>query len=159
MVGVTGFTRAEAGSTFLGTAGNYNVYVSGNMNQTGGDVATSVAVGGNVTSSQFTITGTGVTGDSLVVGGTLGYTGAEIQKGNAGVAGTVTMGLNDNSALILGCYPLLWKLDRQYLPSDSAFHDDVREQRWDQLDFLLRRQLHPDHGFHSPRRTVSERDG
>ncbi len=100
LFGVLGFSRAEAGSTFLGTAGTFNVYVSGNMTQNGGDAATSVAVGGNASMTNFTIAG--VSGDSLVVGGTLGYTQAEIQKGNVRVAGVVTMGSSDNSALSTG---------------------------------------------------------
>jgi choice-of-anchor A domain-containing protein len=94
----TGCLQAKAGSTFLGPASNFNVYVSGPMTQNGGDAATSVAVGGNLTSTGFTIAGATM-GSSLVVGGNLAYTNAEIQGGNAQVAGTVTMGANDNAAL------------------------------------------------------------
>ena len=52
---VVGWLEDRTLLSFLGTAGNYNVYVSGNMAQIGADVATSVAVGGNANLSNFTI--------------------------------------------------------------------------------------------------------
>jgi choice-of-anchor A domain-containing protein len=89
---LSGFSRTEAGTVQLGAAANYNVYVSGSMTQDGGDVATSVAVGGSASMTSFGIYGAGVpaTSDSLVVGGNLSFTNSSIGGGNTRVAGDVT---------------------------------------------------------------------
>ena len=89
-------TRSPA-AAFLGTAANYNVYVSGNMSENGGSAATTIAVGGNASITQFSLAGG--SGYSLVVGGNLNSTGTQILSGNAQAGGTVTMGSNDNAAL------------------------------------------------------------
>ena len=96
----SGASDAQSGAAFLGTAANYNVYVSGTMSENGGSAANSIAVGGNATITQFSLAG--VSGNSLVVGGNLTSTGTEILSGNAQVAGSVTMGTNDNAALASG---------------------------------------------------------
>ena len=97
---VVGWLEDRTLLSFLGTAGNYNVYVSGNMAQIGADVATSVAVGGNANLSNFTIGG--VSGSGLIVGGNLSSSAAQVLSGNAQVGGSVTMGSNDNAALSSG---------------------------------------------------------
>jgi choice-of-anchor A domain-containing protein len=94
--------RAGAGSLSLGDALNFNVYVSGNMTQSGGDSWGAVAVGGSATIKNATIAGTNQTnpaGDSLVIGGALSYTQGEIGNGNVRVGTTVTLGSSDNSAV------------------------------------------------------------
>ena len=96
----SGASDAPSGAAFLGTAANYNVYVSGNMSENGGSAATSIAVGGNASITQFSLAGG--SGNSLVVGGNFNSTGTQILSGNAQVAGSVTMGTNDNAALASG---------------------------------------------------------
>ena len=96
----SGASDAPSGAAFLGTAANYNIYVSGNMSENGGSAASSVAVGGNASITQFSLAG--ISGTSLTVGGNLNSTGTQIFSGNAQVAGTVTMGTNDNAALASG---------------------------------------------------------
>jgi choice-of-anchor A domain-containing protein len=99
-------TQANAGTLSLGTAAQYNVYVSGNMSQTNGDSWGSLAVGGNATLTSFTaasvVTSTGLS-DSLTVGGALTFTNGAVNTlnnpndaGNARSAGA----LNFSSASV-----------------------------------------------------------
>ena len=65
----SGASDGQSGGAFLGAAANYNVYVSGSMSENGGSAATSIAVGGNATITQFSLAGG--SGSGLVVGGSL----------------------------------------------------------------------------------------
>ena len=97
---VIGASDGPSGGAFLGTAANYNVYVSGSMAENGGSAASSLAVGGNAAITQFSLAGG--SGSGLVVGGNLSATSTQILSGNAQVGGSVTMGTNDNAALVSG---------------------------------------------------------
>ena len=116
----SGASDAPSGAAFLGTAASYNVYVSGNMSENGGSAATSIAVGGNASITQFSLTG--VSGTSLTVGGNLISTGTQVQSGNAQVGGTVTMGTNDNAALVSGATLFYGNTTGNTFPSFPIFN-------------------------------------
>ena len=116
----SGASDAPSGAAFLGTAASYNVYVSGNMSENGGNAATSIAVGGNASITQFSLAG--ISGNSLVVGGNFHSTSTQVFSGNAQVGGSVTMGTNDNAALASGATLFYGSTTGNTFPSFPIFN-------------------------------------
>ena len=135
----SGASDAPSGGAFLGTAANYNVYVSGNMTENGGSAATSIAVGGNASITQFSLAGG--SGSGLVVGGNLNSSGTQILSGNAQVGGSVTMGSNDNAALASGATLYYGSTTGNTFPSYPDVHHHPIGERRDFLDTCSPEQM------------------
>ncbi|HEY0780912.1 MAG TPA: choice-of-anchor A family protein, partial [Thermoanaerobaculia bacterium] len=76
----------------FGTAGGFNLFVLGNLTQSGSDTEGRMAVGGNATLSSYSV-GARLTGtsDVLVVGGNLTFSGGTVAHGNVAYGGTATL--------------------------------------------------------------------
>ena len=90
------------------------------MTENGGSACDSLAVGGNATITQFSLAGG--SGSGLVVGGNLSSTGTQIFAGNAQVAGSVSMGSNDNAALVSGATLYYGSTSGNTFPSYPIFN-------------------------------------
>ncbi|BDQ35113.1 choice-of-anchor A family protein [Pseudodesulfovibrio portus] len=83
---------AFASSASLGLAGNYNAFIFGNFSSSS-DTQGRLAVGGNVHLEHYSVgdrLNPGTTGDVLLAGGDLTFTGGRVYYGDVRVGGSVT---------------------------------------------------------------------
>jgi len=97
---MAGVSISSAHAVNLGAAGNYNAFIFGDFKSQYSDIEGRLAAGGNVnlgsTVGSDLAKDTSRTTDTLIVGGTLTWTNAEVQNGNVKVGGNATLSNGTN---------------------------------------------------------------